>query len=85
MRADRVVVLAPSFDDDLRLHQVVEQFDVQAFIAQFSIEGFVVSVLPRAAGFNVERLRADAAEPIFGFATTASASRVYSSITVNMR
>ena len=54
----------PAFDDDFRLHQVVEQFDVQAFIAQFSVEGFVVSVLPRAAGFNVERLGADAAEPL---------------------
>lgn len=53
-------MLAPSFDDDLRLHQIVDKFDVQAFVVQFSVEGFVVAVIPMAAAFDVMRLCSNA-------------------------
>ena len=39
MRSDRVVVLSPSLDDDAGLRQAVEDLSVQAFVAQFAIEG----------------------------------------------
>ena len=64
VRADRVVMLPPVFDKDLCLLQAVEDFSVQKFISELPIEAFIVSILPRAARLDVERLHADPAQPV---------------------
>lgn len=56
MWSDRVVVLAPLLDDDCGLLQAVEDFAVEAFVAELAIEGLAVAILPWAAGSYVERL-----------------------------
>ena len=50
MRSDGVVVLAPLLDDDTCLLEAVEDFSVEALVAQLSVEGLAIAVLPRAAG-----------------------------------
>jgi hypothetical protein len=45
MRADRVVVPTPAFDDDLCLLQGVEDLAVQEFVPQARVEAFDVPVL----------------------------------------
>ena len=52
----------PSFNDDFCLHQIIEQFDIQALVAQSAIKGFIVSVFPWAAGLDVKRFHANFAE-----------------------
>ena len=64
MRPDRVVVLAPLFDDDLRFLEAIKDFAVQKLVAQLAIEALAISVLPWTSWFDVERFRADASEPI---------------------
>lgn len=64
MRSDRVVVLAPLLYDDGGLLQAVEDFAVEAFVAQFAVEGLAVAILPWAAGSYVERLRPQRCEPV---------------------
>ena len=63
MRSDRIVVMAPLLDDDDSFLQAVEDFTVQAFVAQFPIEGLAVAVLPRAAWLDVERLCSELCKP----------------------
>jgi len=63
VRPDRVVVLAPLLDDDGGFLQIVEDLSIEQFIAQFSVEGFAVTVLPRASGCDVERLRSELCKP----------------------
>ena len=55
MRAVRIVALAPTFHDHPRLVQRVEEFAVEQFIPQFSVEGFDIAVLPRTPGFDKQR------------------------------
>lgn len=38
MRPDGVVVLTPSFDQDLRLLERVEDFSIEQFIAQLAVK-----------------------------------------------
>lgn len=64
MRSDRVEVLAPLLDNDSGFLQAVEDFTVQAFVAQFAVEGFAVAVFPWASGCNVECLRTQLREPV---------------------
>ena len=47
-----VVVDAPALDHDLRLFQAVEDLAVEAFIPEFAVEGFAISVLPRTPWFD---------------------------------
>ena len=63
MRPDRVVVLPPLLDDDAGFLQAVEDFTVQALITQLPIEGLAISVLPGAAGFDVECLCSKLCKP----------------------
>ena len=63
MRPDRVVLIAPLLDDDLRLLKSVEDLLVEAFVAQFSIEGFAIAVLPWAAGLDVESFGSKSGKP----------------------
>ena len=52
----RIVVFPPSLNQLLCLLQRVEDFGIQKFISEFATEGFVVSILPWAAGLHELRL-----------------------------
>ena len=58
MGSHGVVLPAPLLNDDLCLLETVEDFAVEQLVAQLSIEGLAVAVLPRAAWLYVECLRA---------------------------
>src|SRR5499433_3965081 len=57
MRPDRVVVTAPTFDDDLRLAQCVEDLAVEQLVPQPGIKTLDEAVLPGAARRDVGGLR----------------------------
>jgi len=63
VRSDRVVVVAPLLDDDTSLLQTVEDFPVEALVAQAAVEGLAVAILPGTAGLDVERLCSERCEP----------------------
>ena len=67
MRPPGIVLNPPLFNDDLGFAQRIEDLAVQAFIAQLAIETFAVAILPGAARFDVERRRADSAQPVTQF------------------
>ena len=52
MGPESVVLLPPPFDDHLGLSKSIENLPVEHLISLFSIERFVVSVLPGAAWLN---------------------------------
>jgi hypothetical protein len=52
------------FDQDLRFAQRVEDLAVQQLVAQLAVEALAVAILPRAAGRDVQRLRAELVEPL---------------------
>ncbi len=56
MGSCRIVVPPPSFDEHLGLLQGVEDLSIQQLIPELAVEALVVAVLPRASGFNEERL-----------------------------
>ena len=58
MRANVVVMLAPSFNDDDRYAARTEPLDAQAFVAEFAVEALVGPVLPRL--FRIDERRLDA-------------------------
>ena len=64
VRSARVVMDPPPFDDHLSFFQRVEDLPVQTFVPQLAIERFAVSVLPRTARFNEQRLGSQCAEPL---------------------
>src|SRR5271168_258676 len=63
VRALRVVFHAPLLDHYLCLLQRVENFPVQAFIPQFSVEALAVAVLPRTSRLDVQRPGTHLAQP----------------------
>lgn len=56
MRADRVVLDSPPFDQYFCLQKRVEDLSIEQFISQLSVEGFDIAILPRAAWFDVQRV-----------------------------
>jgi len=52
----RVVVFPPFFNDNLCLSQTVEYLTIKQFISELGIKAFKVSILLRAARFDVRRL-----------------------------
>src|SRR5271154_6017773 len=64
MRPLRVVFHAPLFDHDLRLLQRIEDFPVQAFIPQLSVEALAVAVLPRTSRLDVQRPGTNLCQPL---------------------
>ena len=48
-------MVAPLLDDDSRLLQTVEDFPVEALVAQLAVERFAVAIFPGTAGLDVER------------------------------
>ena len=55
-------MLASLLDDDLGLLQAIEDFTIEHLIAQLAVEGLAAAILPRATGFNVERLCSEPCE-----------------------
>ena len=55
MRPHLVVFPPPSFDQDLRLFERVEDLPVQELIAHLADEGLDIAVLPRASRRDEER------------------------------
>ena len=56
-------MLAPSFDDDLRFLQRVEDFAIKELVAELRVEALAITVLPRAAGHDVGGLGTDSSDP----------------------
>ena len=54
----------PVFNDDLCLLQCVEDLAVEQLITQLAVEALAVTVLPRAAGFDVGSLCTNSSDPI---------------------
>ena len=53
----------PTFDDDPRFLQTVEEFSIEQLVAHAGIEALDISVLPWTAWRDVRRLRADGMDP----------------------
>lgn len=64
MRSDRVVVAAPSLDDDPGLLQSVEDLAIEQFIAQAGVEALNVAVLPGTARRDIGCLCTDRGDPV---------------------
>lgn len=47
MRARRVVVLPPRFDDDLGFLQRVEDFAIEQLVTEFRVEALAVALFPK--------------------------------------
>lgn len=59
VRPECVVLPPPVLDNDLGLLQRKEQLPIQQLISELAVEALVVSVLPRTAGLDKERLDSD--------------------------
>ena len=64
MGPESVVFLPPSFDDHLGLLKSIENLPIEDLISEFSIEGFVVSILPGAAWLDEQGLDSDPSKPV---------------------
>lgn len=64
MGADTVVLLEPSVDDHLCLFCGVEPLCILDFAALSTIEAFIVAVLPRLPGIDLDGLDLDFSQPI---------------------
>lgn len=64
VRAFRVVVFPPLFDQDLGFAQALEDFAFQELVAEPGIEALTVSVLPGAARFDLCRPGSSRFDPI---------------------
>jgi len=58
-----IVLFEPDIDDDLSLFNCREPFRIEDLSSERSIEAFVIPVLPRTAGVDLDRLDADLLEP----------------------
>ena len=65
MRPDVVVLSEPLIDDALCLSGCCKPFGVEDFATQRSVKSLIVSILPRRARVDVNRLDPDFGEPIF--------------------
>src|SRR6266568_8372409 len=64
MRANGIVVTAPTLDDDLGLPQRVEDLAIEQLVSQARVEALDNAVFPRAAWRNVGGLCPDRADPL---------------------
>src|SRR6202012_4824613 len=64
VRPLRVIVEAPLFNDNPRLPQAAKDFPVQTFVPQLVVETLDVSVLPRRARRDVDRLDVLILQPV---------------------
>ena len=63
MRADRVVLVTPGFDQNPGLLQGVEDFAIEEFVPQPGIEALDIAVLPRASWRDIGGLGAHGSDP----------------------
>lgn len=63
LRPGGVKVSPPSFGQITGLGERVEDFAVEQFIAQRSVEALAISILPWRSGRDVQRFHADLGEP----------------------
>ena len=70
MRANIVVVLPPSLDDDLGLGSRPEPFKAQALVAELAVEAFTGTILPGLAEMLKGAPAARQDMPAFTAATT---------------
>ena len=63
MWPDMIVLFQPGIDNDLRLSDCREPLGIQDFSSENTIEAFVVAVLPRTAGMDLDWLDASLPEP----------------------
>ncbi len=64
MGPDGVVVPPPPFGKHLRLEECVEDLPLHQFVTELAIETLDVAVLPERLRLDVERLYADASQPL---------------------
>ena len=64
MRPEGVVFPTEVLDNDSSFGERPELLPIEAFVAESSVEAFHVAVLPRAAGFDVDRLDPILREPL---------------------
>src|ERR1700751_1557279 len=64
MRANHIVVLSPTLDDDFGFAQRVEDLAIEKLVAQPRVEALDEAVLPWAARRDVGGLCADCADPL---------------------
>jgi hypothetical protein len=64
VRPECVVFQPPFFNQHLGLLQGIEDLAIEPFIPEFTVEAFVVTVFPRTARFNKERLDTEPFEPL---------------------
>ncbi len=63
MWSHRIIVPSPAFDEHLRLFECVENLPIEQLVPQLAIERFNVTILPRAARFNIQRSHVQLAQP----------------------
>jgi hypothetical protein len=59
-----IVLLPPPLDDYLGLTKIMEDLPVEHLISEFSIEGFVVSILSGACRLDEQNLDPDPPKPV---------------------
>jgi hypothetical protein len=57
-------VTTPLLDHDARFLQAVEDFQVQAFVAELPVKALAIAVLPGTARFDIEWARPQTGEPL---------------------
>ena len=63
MRAVRIVVASPAFDEDLGFVQRIEEFPVQQLIPKLSVKGFDIANLPETTPLNEQGRHGEYAVP----------------------
>ena len=64
VRADCVVMPPPGLDQHFSFSEAVEDLTVEQLVTQRPVEAFVVTILPRRSGCDLERLHADLGQPL---------------------
>ena len=64
MRANRIIVASPVFNQYLSFAQRCEDFAIQEFVPELRVQALTVAILPWATRLDIERLDADPAEPV---------------------
>ncbi len=58
-----IVLSEPDINDDLSLFDGREPFGIEDFFSERAIKAFVVSILPRTAGIDLNRFNSNLLEP----------------------
>ena len=59
MWADMIVLFQPGIDDHLGLFNGRKPFRIEDLSSESAVKAFVISILPRTAGVDLDRLDAD--------------------------